>query len=138
MTFKQLLDKVSYEDIAPHIHRLVTANTDDLRPYEVKLEEIAQGFAAMKALKPSFGHIETPIEVKILDGRLIVSNTHIGSTSDLLSHQVVVSPEVRADDAEVAAHCVYQLVAHASSWQHYRDDDDFDDIDNPQTARCLR
>ncbi len=138
MTFKQLLDKVSYEDIAPFIREAVAGNDNDLRPTDVKLAEIEQGFEAMKALRPTFGHIDSHIDVKLIDGHLNVSNTHLGSTSDLLSHQIDVAPEVQATESEIAAHCVYQVVAHAASWQHYRDEDDFDDLDNPQTARNLR
>ncbi|MBM6993854.1 MAG: hypothetical protein I3J02_11445 [Prevotella sp.] len=138
MTFKQLLDKVSYEDIAPYIHQAVSDNDNDLRPNEVKLGEIEQGFKAMKAMKPTFGHIDSRIDVKMINGHLNVSNTHLGSTSDLLSHQLNISSEVTASETEIAAQCVFQIVAHASSWQHYRDEDDFDDLDNPQTARNLR
>lgn len=138
MTFKQLIDQYAYPDIAADLRREVALNTDDLRPMEAKMAEMADGFAAMKAMRPTFGHIDTCIEVTRRDGRLRVSNTHLGSTSDLLSHRVSVADDVEATGAEILAQCVYQIVAHQASTTKYRDDDDFDDLDNPMMSRGMR
>lgn len=138
MTLKQLIDKYNYSDLLPYVEQAVDHNENDLRSRDVKLNEVEQGFAEMKDLKPTFGFIDTVIDVKMLDGRLNVSNMHLGSTSDLMSHRLVVAPDVRASEQEILAACVYQLVAHEALWVKYRDDDEFDDIDNPQTARIVR
>lgn len=138
MTFRELLHKFEYTDIVPYVEREVRRNEDDRRPHEVKMEEMERGFAGMKALKPTFGYIDTRIEVGMTGGRLSVGNTHIGSASDLLSRQIAVAPEVVASEKEILAGCIYQLVAHEASWVKYRDDDDFDDLDSPMMSRGMR
>lgn len=138
MTFKQLISQYDYKDIADMVKREVELNDTDLRPMDTKLQEMEEGFAAMKAMKPSYGHIDTPIDIKEVDGRLHVSNMHLGSTSDLLSHRLDVAEGVEASPQEILAQCVFQLVAHQAATLKYRDEDDYDDLDNPQTARCLR
>lgn len=138
MTLKQLLDKYCYADIASYIEMEVNKNENDRRPKNVKMDEMEQGFAYIKGLKPTFGYIDMQIDVKMLDGRLTVSNMHLGSTSDLLSHQINIGDDVTASEQEIAAQCVFQLVAHQAATTKYREDDAFDDWDNPQTASCLR
>lgn len=138
MTLKQLIDKYSYADIAPYIVREVEADGDDLRPMAERLLEMELGFAQLKTLKPTFGHIDTHIEVKRLGRRWQVTNLHIGASSDLLSHRLVVAPDVEASEPEILAQCVYQLVAHQAATTKYRDDDDFDDLDNPIMSRGMR
>ncbi len=138
MTLKQLLSPLTYNDIRPAIERLAAANSHDLRPEQVKLDELQQGFEAIKSLRPSFGYVDVPIEVKMLSGKLIVSNTHLGSNADMLSHQVKIAPAVKATEAEIAAQIIYQLIAHENQWQRYREEDDFDDVDNIQTGGMLR
>jgi hypothetical protein len=55
-----------------------------------------------------------------------------------LSHQINIGDDVTASEQEIAAQCVFQLVAHQAATTKYREDDAFDDWDNPQTASCLR
>jgi hypothetical protein len=124
MTLRQLIDQYAYQDIRPFIEQAVDHDENDLRDRSVRLKEMEEGFAEMKQLKPTFGFIDTVIDVKMLDGRLIVSNMHLGSTSDLLSRRIAVAPDVKATDREIAALCVYQLVAHQHAWVKYRDEDD--------------
>ncbi len=138
MTLKQLLSSFTYADLRPTIERLVAENTTDLRPTEVKLAELEAGYNSIASLKPSFGYIDVPVDVKMLSGKLIVSNTHLGSNADLLSHQVKIAPGIANSESEIAAHIIYQLVAHENQWKRYREEDDFDDIDNIQTGGMLR
>ncbi len=138
MTLKQLLSTLDYAALLPTLEQLVAADSTDLRPTDMKMRELEEGFASIKALRPTFGHVDVAIEVKLLSGRLIVSNTHLGSNSDLLSHQVKVAPGVTATPAEIAAHIIHQLVAHENQWKRYREEDDFDDMDNIQQAQLLR
>ena len=70
-------------------------------------------------------------------GRLSVSNMHLGSPTDLLSHRLRVATDVTAPQAEIAAQCLYQLAAHEAATQKYREGDEFDDLD-PQMARIVR
>lgn len=125
MTFKQLLDKYDYEAIVPYVRLEVENNEYDLRPLDVRMQEMADYYAEMKKTKPTFGYIETPIEVKCVGDKLIVSNMHLGAMSDLLSHRVDVSDGVKVSEAEILALCVFQLVAHQPSTEKYREDDDF-------------
>lgn len=137
MTFKELLNQVTFADIAPYVEQAIRGNENDLRDYDTKFGEVEQAFAEMITMKPTYGHITTPIEVKLTDGRLSVSNMHLGSTSDVLSHRLAIAPEVQASVPELAAECVYQLVGYQAATDRYRDGDEFDDLD-PLMARIVR
>jgi hypothetical protein len=137
MTFKELLSEVTFADVAPYIEQSVRDNENDKRPFETKYEEVEKIFEQVKGLKPTFGHIISPIEVKMLGGKLRASNMHLGSMSDVLSHQVVIAPNVTATPTETAAECVYQLAAYQAATERYRDGEEFDDLD-PLMARIVR
>ncbi len=137
MTFKELLKQVTFADIAPFVEQAIRNNENDMRDFDTKFGEVERAFGEMADMKPTFGHITSPIEVKLLDGRLSVSNMHLGSTSDVLSHRMVIAPEVQASVPELVAECVYQLVGYQTSTERYRDGDEFDDLD-PLMARIVR
>ncbi len=137
MTFKELISEVNFADIAPYIEQSVRDNENDMRPFDTKYKEVEKIFEQVKALKPTFGHIVSPIEVKMLGGKLRASNMHLGSMSDVLSHQVVVAPQVKASTVEIAAECVYQLAAFQAATERYRDGEEFEDLD-PLMARIIR
>ena len=137
MTFKQLLGQVAYADMASYIDEAARQNAEDLRPQHVKTAEVRRAYDELLAARPPFGFIDTPIEVKMAGGRLSVSNMHLGSPTDLLSHRLRVAADVTAPQAEIAAQCLYQLAAHEAVTQKYREGDEFDDLD-PQMARIVR
>lgn len=137
MTFKELLSQVTFAEIAPYVERAVRNNEDDKRDFNTKFGEVERAFAEMATMRPTFGHISSPIVVKLSGGRLSVSNMHLGSVSDVLSHQMEISPEVQVSVAELAAESIYQLVAYEAATDRYRDGDEFDDLD-PMMARIVR
>lgn len=138
MTFKQLVDKYDYAAIKGYVEAQIAHDEADRRPWQVKVEGVEQCFDQLKRLTPTFGYVDTCIDAKMLGGRLNVSNMHLGSMSDLLSHRLAVAPGVEAAEAEILAHCVYQLAARPAATEKYLDDDDFDDLDNPMMSRGMR
>lgn len=138
MTLQQLLARFSYTDLAPYIEEAARNNTNDRRDLRMKLDEVKEAFAEIKNLKPTFGHIDTHIEVRNMRGKLNISNMHLGSVADLLSHRVDIAADVDASEAQIAGLCVYQLVAFTAATERYRDTDDFCEVEQAPTGGCPR
>ena len=53
-----------------------------------------QLFQELLKVKPEYGSGRT-IEVKLMDGRMAVTNVHVGSPGDILTYRIVVAPELK-------------------------------------------
>lgn len=128
MRLKQMLDGLAWADLEPFVRAAIEANADDRRPFEEKEREVREGFEQIAGAKPTFGYIDSAVDVKLVGGRLNISNTHLGTPADLLSHQVKIAPDVTASREAIVAGIVYDLFGHKAVWERYRDVDDFEDL----------
>ena len=92
----------------------------------------------MRTIKPTFDYFDMIIEVKEKNGKIHVSNTHLGSLADLAGRRYKKQENI--PDNVFAAHCLYQITVHTYETERYKDhlDEWDDDMMNPQKARIVR
>ena len=130
-SIKDLMTKVSFEKVSEILK--------ELYPQEAaNMEEFENTFNSLRTIKPTFDYFDMIIEVKEKNGKIHVSNTHLGSLTDLAGRRY--KKHVDMPEADVAAHCLYQITVHVYETERYKDhlDEWDDDMMNPQKARIVR
>ena len=127
MTLKQLLDSLSFDEIAPYIlDRYKNCNTLGLlAPYK-------QHFDYLRSLEPT-----DPQNIEHKEARISLykegENTHLDAFplegdiwEDSLSKELVVDKDVKAPNAEIAACCLWHLSFYG--YLPYQREETFDDM----------
>lgn len=130
-SIKDLMTKVSFEKVSEILK--------ELYPQEAaNMEEFENTFNSLRTIKPTFDYFDMIIEVKEKNGIIHVSNTHLGSLADLAGRRY--KKHGGMPEADVAAHCLYQITVHVYETERYKDhlDEWDDDMMNPQKARIVR
>lgn len=130
-SIKDLMTKVSFEKVSEILK--------ELYPQEAaNMEEFENTFNSLRTIKPTFDYFDMIIEVKEKNGKIHVSSTHLGSLTDLAGRRY--KKHVDMPEADVAAHCLYQITVHVYETERYKDhlDEWDDDMMNPQKARIVR
>ncbi len=130
-SIKDLMTKVSFEKVSEILK--------ELYPQEAaNMEEFENTFNSLRTIKPTFDYFDMIIEVKENNGKIHVSNTHLGSLADLAGRRYKKQADM--PEAAVAAHCLYQITVHVYETERYKDhlDEWDDDMMNPQKARIVR
>lgn len=130
-SIKDLMTKVSFEKVSEILK--------ELYPQEAaNMEEFENTFNSLRTIKPTFDYFDMIIEVKEKNGKIHVSNTHLGSLADLAGRRYKKYGDM--PEADVAAHCLYQITVHVYETERYKDhlDEWDDDMMNPQKARIVR
>jgi hypothetical protein len=130
-SIKDLMTKVSFEKVSEILK--------ELYPQEAaNMEEFENTFNSLRTIKPTFDYFDMIIEVKEKNGKIHVSNTHLGSLADLAGRRYKKQADM--PEAAVAAHCLYQITVHVYETERYKDhlDEWDDDMMNPQKARIVR
>lgn len=121
MNVKELMNAVDFDDVKVELEKMPINDIDVYRgTYET-----------LRDVKPTFGYFDNIIEVsRDADGHLLVTNTHLGSVSDLAGHRFDSASDISAE--ETAAAIVYQITAHSYETERYKDhlDDDWYDDDD--------
>nr|MBP7471507.1 hypothetical protein [Prevotella sp.] len=131
MNVKDLMKSITFNDIKD----VILANPiQDIDNYKKTFDELC-------SVKPSFGYFDMTIEVKRnKEGKISVSNTHLGALSDLAGRRVKIDSKSNLSDAEVAGNIIFQITAHSYDTERYKDNlSDWDeDMMNPQKSRIVR
>lgn len=130
-SIKELMTKVSFKEVSEILKKLYPLET-------ANIEEFENTFNSLRTIKPTFDYYDMIIEVKEKNGKIYVSNTHLGSITDLAGRRYKKQGDI--SEADVAAHCLYQITVHVYETERYKDhlDEWDDDMMNPQKARIVR
>lgn len=130
-SIKELMTKVSFKEVSEILKKLYPLET-------ANIEEFENTFNSLRTVKPTFDYYDMIIEVKEKNGKIYVSNTHLGSLTDLAGRRYKKQGDI--SEADVAAHCLYQITVHVYETERYKDhlDEWDDDMMNPQKARIVR
>ena len=128
---KDLMTKVSFEKVSEILKELYSLEA-------ANIEEFENTFNSLRTVKPTFDYFDMIIEVKEKNGKIYVSNTHLGSLADLAGRRFKIQGNM--SETVVAAHCLYQSTVYAYETERYKDhlDEWDDDMMNPQKARIVR
>ncbi|MBP7373628.1 MAG: DUF6557 family protein [Prevotella sp.] len=130
-SIKDLMTKISFNEVSDALKKLYQLD-------KANIDEFENTFNTLRTVKPTFDYFDMIIEVKEKDGKVYVSNTHLGSITDLAGRRFKVQGNM--PDAAVAAHCLYQITVHEYETERFKDhlDEWDDDMMNPQKARIVR
>lgn len=133
MNIKELMKSVKFEDVQAILDKEYPDSTITKEDYKKTFDELSN-------IKPTFDYFDMIIELKRVNGSLRVTNTHLGSVSDLAGRRYKVDHKLNLRDIEIASHCLYQIVAHCYDTVRYKDNlEDWDEnMMNPQKARIVR
>lgn len=130
-SIKDIMTKVSFKEVSEVLKKLYPIET-------AKMEEFESTFNSLRTVKPTFDYFDMIIEVKEKNGKIYVSNTHLGSIADLAGRRFKIQGNM--SETVVAAHCLYQITVYTYETERYKDhlDEWDDDMMNPQKARIVR
>ena len=60
----------------------------------------SQLFQELRKVKPEFGSNRS-IEVKLVDGKIVVTNVHVGSLGDIVTYGINVDPELKVSKIQL-------------------------------------
>lgn len=125
------MTKVSFKEVSEVLKKLYPIET-------ANMEEFESTFNSLRTVKPTFDYFDMIIEVKEKNGKIYVSNTHLGSLTDLAGRRFKIQGNM--SETVVAAHCLYQITVYTYETERYKDhlDEWDDDMMNPQKARIVR
>ena len=128
MNIKDLMKSVDFENLRP----LLALHND------CNIDACHHTYDAICAIHPTFDFFELFVEVKKLNNRIVVSNTHLGSLSDIAGRRFHADSQL--SDNEVAANVIFHLTANSYDADAYNDALSYtdDDMMNPQTAKVVR
>ena len=92
-------------------------------------------FQKLRKTKPEYGS-NRHIQVKLVNGKVAITNVHIGSLGDILTYQIDVAP-----DLQVTKMQLLDAILHELSSDGFSDSDEsafWDDFDNLQKAKIVR
>ena len=130
-SIKDLMNKVSFDEVSEILKKLYPIEIENIKEFE-------DTFNSLRTIKPTFDYFDMIIEVKENNGKIYVSNTHLGSLADLAGRRYKKQENI--PNNVFAAHCLYQITVHTYETERYKDhlDEWDDDMMNPQKARIVR
>ncbi len=132
-TIKELMKSQDFNAVK-EVLRKEYKDIKDIKSFEDTFETICR-------INPTYDYFDSIILIKKSGNAVRVTNTHLGSLSDLAGRNY--KKESGITDVEAAAHSLYQIVAHTYETERYKDhlsdwEDDMGDFMNPQKARIVR
>ena len=92
-------------------------------------------YQKLREIKPEYG-ANRRIQVKMVDGRIVVTNAHVGSLGDILSYPVDVSADLKISEVQVVDAILKEL--STDGFGESEESDFWNDFDNLQKAKIIR
>ena len=92
-------------------------------------------YQKLRETKPEYGS-NRPIQVKLVNGEVTVTNVHVGSLGDILTYQIDVAPDLQVTKMQLLDEILKEMSSNIFS-----DEDQaefWDDFDNLQKAKIIR
>lgn len=92
-------------------------------------------YQKLREIKPEYGS-SRHIQVKFIDGRIAVTNAHVGSMGDILTYPIDVEPELNISKVQLLDAILHELSDNGFS--ESEESDFWSDFDNLQKAKIVR
>ena len=92
-------------------------------------------YQQLRAVKPEYGSTRH-IEVKLLGGKLIVTNVHVGSKGDIVTYQIDVDPELKVSKIQLLDAILREM--SADGFDDTEQSDFWTEMTNLQKAKIIR
>ena len=92
-------------------------------------------FQTLRTLKPDYGS-NRRIEVKLVEGEVSITKTHVGSLADILSYPIDVAPDLQITKIQLLDAILKELAS--PGFDDVEQADFWDDFDNLQKAKIIR
>ena len=92
-------------------------------------------FQTLRTLKPEYGS-NRQIEVKLVNGEVSITNTHVGSFADILSYPIDVAPDLQITKTQLLDAILKEM--DSPGFDDVEQADFWDDFDNQQKAKIVR
>ena len=85
--------------------------------------------------KPEYGS-NRRIQVKMVNGELAITNTHVGSIGDIITYPIDIDPKLSLSKAQLLDAILHEISSNGFSDSEVSDF--WDDFDNLQKAKIVR
>ena len=92
-------------------------------------------YQKLREIKPEYGSSKH-IQVKVVDGEIAITNLHVGSLGDILTHPVNAGPDLNISKIQLMDAILKELSAEGFSESEASDF--WSDFDNLQKAKIIR
>lgn len=92
-------------------------------------------FQTLRTLKPEYGS-NRRIEVKLVNGEVSITNTHVGSLADILTYSIDVAPDLQISKIQLLDAILKEMAS--PGFDDVEQADFWDDFDNLQKAKIVR
>lgn len=92
-------------------------------------------FQQLRSTKPEYG-ADRWIEVRLADGKIVVTNVHIGSLGDVLTYQIDVAPELKVTKMQLLDAILKEM--SLDGFSDSEQSDFWNDMDDLQKAKIIR
>ena len=92
-------------------------------------------YQKMRETKPEYGS-NRRVQVKLLNGEIVITNVHVGSLGDIITYSIDVDPDLNISKVQLL-----DAILHELSSNGFTDSDEsafWDDFDNLQKAKIIR
>ena len=95
----------------------------------------SQLFQKLLKVKPEYGSTRS-VEVKLTDGKMSVTNVHVGSLGDVVAYRIDVAPELKASKAQILDAILNEM--SSGGFDETEQADFWADMTNLQKAKIIR
>ena len=92
-------------------------------------------FQRLRSAKPEYG-ADRRIEVRLANGKILVTNVHIGSLGDILAYQVDVSPSLKVTKMQLLDAILKEM--SSDGFNESEQVEFWNDMDDLQKAKIIR
>ena len=92
-------------------------------------------YQKLREIKPEYGS-NRHIQVKLIDGKVAVTNAHVGSLGDILTYPIDVEPDLNISKFQILDAILHKLSSNGFS--ESEESDFWSDFDNLQKAKIVR
>jgi len=92
-------------------------------------------YRELREIKPEYG-ANRRIQVKMVDGRIVVTNVHVGSLGDILAYPVDMSADLNISTNQIVDAILKEL--STDGFSESEESDFWNDFDNLQKAKIIR
>ena len=95
----------------------------------------SQLFQKLLKVKPEYGSNRS-VEVKLTDGKMSVTNVHVGSLGDVVAYRIDAAPELKASKAQILDAILNEM--SSGGFDETEQADFWADMTNLQKAKIIR
>ena len=92
-------------------------------------------YQKLRETKPEYGS-NRHVQVKLIDGKIAVTNVHVGSMGDILTYPVDVEPDLNISKVQLLDAILHELSSNGFS--ESEESDFWSDFDNLPKAKIIR